>query len=273
MAGPVAARSHWTAARSLSGCVRVGDHVIREVGAIESGHHDGGIAQRELSHDVLAHIRRGRGGQRDGLRHAEALADAPDAPIAGSEVVSPFADAVGLVDGQQGHADVDELAERAAGLHAFGRQIQQLERAVARLRHAVGHVRRAERAVDECRREPATRQRLHLILHQRDERGHDDGESPAHQRRHLDSRATCRRRWAARSARPGRTGRTARHESAAGGSPGNRTARAVWRARRRGSRTAMTMRSPRWRTSWRLPSRIVAMQTAERDINSARGRS
>ncbi len=77
------------------------NRLIAEVRAVEAGNVDRGIFQFEIAHDVGAHLRRCRRGQRNSQRIAQLLAHLAKAQILRAEIVSPLADAVRLVDGQQ----------------------------------------------------------------------------------------------------------------------------------------------------------------------------
>ena len=66
-----------------------------------------------------------------------------DAQVARPEVVAPLADAVRLVDGEQRHADLAEALGRSAGVEPLGRDVEQLDLAAHRARHALGHLGRS----------------------------------------------------------------------------------------------------------------------------------
>ena len=144
-----------------------------------------GVLRPELAHDVLPHFRRCRRRERDRRRVAEVLAHLLHAEVARAEVVPPLAHAVRLVHREEGDADRGDALERAAEVEALRGDVEHLQLAALRAREAVGDLARGERGVQEGRREPARRERVHLVLHERDQRGDDDGQLRQEQRRHL----------------------------------------------------------------------------------------
>ena len=77
------------------------DHGVAEVGPVEAGDEQLGVAEVELVGDVAADRVGGRGRQRDAGGRAELPPGQAEPGVVGAEVVPPLADAVGLVDGQQ----------------------------------------------------------------------------------------------------------------------------------------------------------------------------
>ena len=76
-----------------------GDDVVAQIGAIESRDDRFGIVEPELPSDVGAHVLRGRRRESNHRGPAQPLAHLCDTQVAGTEVVTPFADAMRLVDG------------------------------------------------------------------------------------------------------------------------------------------------------------------------------
>ena len=67
----------------------------------------------------------------------------------------------------------------------FRREVEQLEAAVAQVRNDVALLGAAQRRVQERRRHTCFAQRTDLILHERDQRRHDDADAIAHERGYL----------------------------------------------------------------------------------------
>ena len=153
-----------------------GDDVEGEVGAVEAGAHKQRVVQAEAALDLAGHLR--RGGRRAGQdrRPAEPLDRLRQPQVVGAEVVSPFRDAVRLVDGHQ----VDLAA--AHGVEERGRA-EALRRAVGDPRPAITHPceglavsLRAQARGDHHRRMRRRGQGADLVGHQRDQGADDDGE-------------------------------------------------------------------------------------------------
>jgi hypothetical protein len=99
--------------------------------------------------------------------------------VLGPEVVAPLADAVGLVDGDETDACICEpFTEPTAPVtdKAFGRDVQQAAAATPDQRHRGTSLMGRLRTVDARRCHTARHEAVDLILHQRDERGHDERE-------------------------------------------------------------------------------------------------
>ena len=80
-----------------------------------------GLPHPELSHHVVAHLR--RGGRREGVngRVRKGLAQSGKSPVLGPEVMAPLADAVRLVDAETAHAARGEHARESRSHGALGR--------------------------------------------------------------------------------------------------------------------------------------------------------
>ena len=122
-------------------------------------------------------------------------------PVLRTEVVAPLADAVRFVHGEEARPAAGRAARRSC-------RCPRRPAAPARRRPA-GTGRRgcrahasafwpAERAVDARRRHAVADERVHLVLHQRDQRRDDDRERRRGSAPAPGSTATCRRRSAGR---------------------------------------------------------------------------
>ena len=139
---------------------------------------DGEHVLAELFLDVMHHPGIGRGGggeHRDGVRQLRD--EVRDAPVVGAEVVAPVRDAVGLVNHQQ-PGPADELGELVFPEGRVGEAFRRDQQDV----HFIGGELLADgvpvqlvRGVDGHRPHPGPRRGGHLVAHERQERGHDQG--------------------------------------------------------------------------------------------------
>ena len=166
------------------------EHAVDEVRAIERADELDRVLQPELRRDVAAHAR--RRGRRVGVQAdaRKALRSRAELPVLRPEVVSPLADAVRLVDGDELHVALREQRQEPVAALADQPLRRHVEQPVAPLAQAGRHRRllvRAERAVVERRRHAVADERVDLILHQRDERRDDHAQPRPHQRRRLEA--------------------------------------------------------------------------------------
>src|SRR6266545_3352712 len=98
-----------------------------------------------------------------------------DLQVVGPEVVAPFADAVGLVHRHQGDAEVSEQAAETRIGEALRGDVGQLEGAGPDAAETLAHLRGGERRGQEGGGNPPPFEGLHLVVHERDERGDDEG--------------------------------------------------------------------------------------------------
>ena len=157
-----------------------------EVGPVKAGGHLVGLVQGQLFPDVVPHMGGGRGCERAHHRTAgQAVHKGFDAQVAGPEVLSPLADAVGLV--HRHHTDSPFLRKPLEAGH-FQPLRCHIDDLVPALPSAVQHqglLVVGEAVVEESRRHTGLHQCPHLILHQADQRRHHDGDARQKQRRHL----------------------------------------------------------------------------------------
>ena len=147
--------------------------LVVKVRAVERRLEDRGIGHAEVLLDVHLHLGCGRSRKGDQRRLADFVDDRADAPILGTEVVSPLGDAVRLVDGIERHlyftqeGDVVLLGER------LGSEIEQFGLSVEHILTDLRHGGFVERRVQEMRDARFGREGAHgvdLVLHQGDER-------------------------------------------------------------------------------------------------------
>ena len=160
-----------------------------EVVASKSSDEGPGGLELQAIEDVGSDPWRGRGRQCDGLNIPKRFAEFPKPMVVGSEIVPPFADAVGFVDRQK--------------LHWCGSYGVQKPRVPQPLRSDIHH-RKLSRcdliepfrlllvrkgAVDQGRRDTPTLEPVDLIFHQGDQWGDDDRHPRTDQTRELIAKA------------------------------------------------------------------------------------
>ena len=157
-----------------------------EVGTVKAGGHLIGLLQGQLFPDIVPHMGGGRGRERAHHRTAgQAVHKGFDAQVAGPEVLSPLADAMGLV--HRHHADGPFLRKplEAGHFQPLRCHIDDLVPALPGAAQHQGLLVVGEAVVQKRRRHARLHQRPHLILHQADQRRHHDGNARQQQRRHL----------------------------------------------------------------------------------------
>ena len=158
------------------------DHRVADVGPVEAGDVHGGVGEPETEAHVVARL--GVGGGRAGHDGdaGEQAAQPAELDVLGAEVVAPLADAVRLVDGEQGDAgrgapgvaQPAQPLEEPLGHERLGRHVQQVELAGVQGAQHAARLAGLERRVVGGGADAGRQQRVHLVLHQRDERRDDD---------------------------------------------------------------------------------------------------
>ena len=164
----------------------------REVRSVETG--DDGVAL--LDPETSADIGDDRGGrsrrEREHALSPELACARRELQIVGTEVMAPLRDAVRLVDRKKRDLRLTELREEALVVEALGRDIQQLQASVAQAAGNGPHLIRGEARVEPRRLDALAREQVDLILHQRDQRRHDDRHAFEQQRGQLVAEALPR---------------------------------------------------------------------------------
>ena len=138
-----------------------------------------GCTRPQLVADVALHARRGRGGVGVKRRAGKRLAQPGQLPVLRPEVVAPLADAMRFVDGDVGDAAcAHQRAEAVGGFadSALRRDIEQPAGAGAQQVERRATLLGRLPAVQARGRHALRDQAVDLILHQRDERGDDEGD-------------------------------------------------------------------------------------------------
>jgi hypothetical protein len=155
-------------------------HAIGQVRPIERSDEHRRLPQPQLRDDVPSHAL--RGGRREGVKRylGKILAQPSQLPVLGPEVVAPLADAVGLVDRDEAHAGLLQHPPQRLAPFAddpFRRHVEQTAALLADAGQHLVPLVRQERAVQVGRRDAVDAQAVDLILHQRNQRRHDEGDT------------------------------------------------------------------------------------------------
>ena len=162
---------------------RLGADRIADIGAIEAGDDQPVLRNAELLQDIGAGVRVGGRGQRQPRHLRKGVEQRPQQSIVGPEVVPPFGNAMRLVDREQRQPRLPQQLAKIAVRGAFGRDIEQIEFARPEARDRLGAI-----VVDAGQRRGADAHclgRAQLIVHQGDQRRHDDARSRHRHRRQL----------------------------------------------------------------------------------------
>src|SRR5206468_3338702 len=127
----------------------------------------------ELADDGAGDTSGRGGGEGEDGDAAELLLESLQLAVGGPEVVAPLRDAVRLVDDDERHVHAAEEAAQVA-LEALGRDVGELVLAGLEPTQAIALGLPVERGVDDRRPEGVPRERVHLVLHEGDERAHDE---------------------------------------------------------------------------------------------------
>lgn len=127
--------------------------------------------------DVLSDPRGRRRRQRDhGRAPVEPLDERADLAVIAAEVVAPFADAMGLVDGDKGDCEVPNGRQKGRTRQALRRNVQDLELAASDAVPNLFLSSKAERVVEESGVKAQLNELPYLVAHERDQgRDHDGG--------------------------------------------------------------------------------------------------
>ena len=160
-----------------------------ELGPGETVDELGAVLQPQLGADVVAGPRVGGGCDRQPGRLGEHFGQAAEHAVFGAEVVAPLADAVRLVDGDQGQRQARQPVEHRRLHQAFRRQVQKVERAVVDAPPDVAPRIQAGVGIELLGRHARLLQRRHLIGHQGDQRRDHQAEARADERGDLVAQA------------------------------------------------------------------------------------
>jgi len=141
--GAGAVRGALDEAAELATLVVAGQGADADVRAVEAGPEQRAVLQPQLPLDVLHRARVGGGGQRQPGDLWEALRQDRQGAVLRPEVMAPLADAMRLVDREEGDRGFVQARQGAFGRQALGRDIEQLKVAVVQVApHRAGLVGR-----------------------------------------------------------------------------------------------------------------------------------
>jgi hypothetical protein len=162
------------------------------------------VGEPELGADVRPRARvrcRGDGQARDMRKD---LRQPAEHAVLGPEVVAPLADAVRLVDGHQRQRQLRQALQHGRLHQAFGRQVEQVQRAFAGAAPHVAAGVRGGAGIELLGSHTRLLQCRHLVGHQRNQRRDDEAETGADQRGDLVAQAlAAARRQHGERATPG----------------------------------------------------------------------
>jgi hypothetical protein len=144
-----------------------------QVGTLEASDQLHRRAQAQLGGDVCPDVGRSGGGKGGG-RNPELRPERGEAPVVRPEIVSPLADAVGLVHHQPRDSSPRQRLSERGTAEPLGRHVEERESAARERRLDGGTLRGWKSGVQRRGRDPPTPQHIHLVFHQGDERGHDE---------------------------------------------------------------------------------------------------
>ena len=160
-------------------------HPVEQVRAVVAGGEQARRFEMQLLGDVAAGRTVGGRGQRHQRNIGKALLQDPERLVVAAEIVAPLRDAMRLVDREQRDIAAPQHLQAARHVQPFGRHVQQIERAIANRAFDPTGLARRQPGIERGGPHPRLPQRVDLVLHQRDQRRHDNADPGAQQRRQL----------------------------------------------------------------------------------------
>ena len=158
---------------------------VLDVRPVEARHEMQRVRQLQpLGHLAVGRGRRG-GGEGEARHAGEPLGEGAQREIVGPEVVAPLRHAVRLVDRDDTELSARQEPQRGLGVQPLGRHVQQVELAGEVGTLDGGALGRRLSRVEVGGAHAVGDERVDLVVHQRDERAHDEPGARAHQGRHL----------------------------------------------------------------------------------------
>lgn len=158
----------------------LGLDAISEIGPVKACDEGLGILQAELVEDVAADALGGRCSKGHERQVGKEASQVGELPVLGSKIVSPFAYAVGFVDGETGDVPLLEIIQKSGEHESLWSHVENGVLACEELGVAFAGFGLVERRVEISRVDPIRFQTIDLVFHQRDERRYDDSKAFAY---------------------------------------------------------------------------------------------
>ena len=165
------------------------DDRVSEVRPVEAGDELRRVLKVELVGDVAADEVGGRGRQGDARGKPDRSPRVADPGVIRPEVVAPLADAVGLVDGEQGRLDPRHRLDEPMAPEPLGGDVDEVIPPRLDLDQPGPLLLGVERAIEQRRAEAPADEDVDLIFHQGDQGADDQGEAVEQERRKLVAEA------------------------------------------------------------------------------------
>ena len=156
-----------------------------EVVASKSSDEGPGGLELQAIEDVGPDPWRGRGRQCDGLNIPKRFAEFPESVVVRTEIVPPFADAVGFVDRQKLNWRGSDGVQKPRVPQPLRSDIHHRKLSRCDLIEPFGLLLERKRTVDQRRRDAPTFEPVDLVFHQGDQGGYDDRHPRTDQTREL----------------------------------------------------------------------------------------
>ena len=170
-------RSFTQQGNNLRVSLGLGGDAVAEIRPVEARHVLRRVAHLQLLTDVVPHAARGGGRQRNDRHFWKTPAQFGQLAVLRPEVVTPLADAMRLIDREPGDRPAGQLLKKAGREEALGCEVEQFEFSVVQSAKAATRLSGIQRRVQESRGNAGRLQRVHLILHQGDQRRQHHGET------------------------------------------------------------------------------------------------
>ena len=142
-------------------------HLEIEVRAIEARDRELRGTQTQQTANIVPHaLGSGSGKRADRRPFGQRVHEIRNLEVIGAEILSPLADAMSLIHGDERNGRVSGEAHEARGIEAFRGHIDDLIHALPRIIQRAIHLPGRQRAIEVSRAHAAGDQRRDLILHQ-----------------------------------------------------------------------------------------------------------
>jgi hypothetical protein len=169
-------------------------HDIIKVRPLETAFQHQLFFEAELFHHIIGNLRSGGGGKGyHGCLHE--FADIADLQIIGTEIVTPLRYAMRLIDNDIIDVKNIQIALEKRGRKPFGRHIQKLTSAISGIIERQIHLMPLHPGMHCYGMYPPLLQALHLVFHQRNQRGYHQRSPLGKQGRHLKADALASSGW------------------------------------------------------------------------------